>query len=97
VNRVPSCLACAMLHECHKHLLPATIEARKIASECRLPARGRTTELVSVLGRERKMSRKKAVRLASRDKLQWVDDSTVMLLPCAGETRAAMSRALRNQ
>ena len=77
---ISSCLECAMLHECHKSLEPGRELARTTASQCGLLAKGRTTDVLKVLGRDRGISRKKAVRLWRTGHVQWVDATTVMLV-----------------
>lgn len=91
-----SCLACAMLHECHKTNQPDRHEARRIASVCINPAKGRTTDVVRVLGRDRGMSRKKAVRLAGMGQVRWIDDKTIMLATQSMDVPVAAAQIARS-
>ncbi|GAW93111.1 hypothetical protein [Calderihabitans maritimus] len=52
-------------------------EARRKAIECQKFYKGRTTDLVTVLGRDKKMSRKKAFKFSLQGRLKWIDRNTV--------------------
>jgi hypothetical protein len=83
---IVSCLECTNLHQCHRMAEPLREQARSLASRCEHPARGYTTDVVGVWGRDRGLSRKKAVRLASLGFMMWVNGT--MLVPRAPLERA---------
>ena len=79
-KEIVSCLECAMLHQCHRMVKPLREQARLLAAQCEKPARGHTTDVVRVWGRDRGLSRKKAVRLTSSGFMMWIDRT--VLVPC---------------
>jgi hypothetical protein len=77
-----------MLSECHRSNQPGRELGRSIAAACELPGKGRTTDVLTVLGRERGISRKKAVRMARTGQVRFLDATTVSVVmdgPPGGE------------
>ncbi len=85
-KEVISCLECASLHQCHRMREPLREQARLLAAQCEKPARGHTTDVVRIWGKDRGLSRKKAVKLASLGFLIWINGT--MLAPCGALERA---------
>jgi hypothetical protein len=51
-----------------------------MAALCQLPGKGRTTDVLKVIGRERGISRKKAVRMARAGRAKFLDATTVFVV-----------------
>ncbi len=82
-KQVSSCYECAGIVSCygtHKPDIPRA-EARERAARCGSLRRGRTVEVVSVLGRQRGMSRKKAQALVQQGRAIWLWPKLLCLLP----------------
>lgn len=85
-NRFPvSCYDCAGIEHCHGSKQPGIPReaARERAAGCESWHKGRTVEVISVVGRERGMSRKNAEELVGRKKAVWEGPSLVRLLEAA--------------
>lgn len=68
-----SCYDCAGIVNCRVNRFHLTSsEARLICMECRSLHKGRSTEVVRVVGRGRGISRKKAEELISTGRARWV-------------------------
>ncbi len=78
---VVSCYQCAGIAACYGSKQPALDreEARAKAKACSLWHKGRTTETVKVVGRDRGMSRGKAQRKVEEGEAVWVGPGVVRL------------------
>lgn len=83
---ISSCYQCAGIHVCYGSKQPgiARDEARRAAAACELPHKGRTTEVVRVVGRERGISRKNAQEWVDKGEAVWEGPA---LLRFRGEAR----------
>lgn len=92
VRDVASCFECAMLHVCHRVETLERNAARRQASLCEHPAKGKTTDVIRVVGRDRGMSRKNAVRMACLGKVVWLDRFTIALVAPQSSPQALMAK-----
>lgn len=82
-HQIPvTCYDCAGIEHCHGSKQPGIPReaARETAAACDSLHKGRTVEVVSVVGRERGISRKNAEELVARKKAVWEAHRLVRIL-----------------
>ena len=79
---ITSCYECAGIASCYGSKQPGIQreEGRRRAAQCALPQKGRTTEVVRVVGRDRGMSRKNAQEVVEAGAAVWEGPSLVRLV-----------------
>jgi hypothetical protein len=77
---VVSCNNCVAGGYCHASGFPDAGQGRLLCSICTKLYKGRTTELITVIGAQRHLSRKKAFMMFQAGLLKWVDSSTVEMV-----------------
>lgn len=77
-----SCYQCAGIFHCYGTKQPGLQrdEARARAAECNSWRKGKTTDIVTVVGREEGMSRKKAEDLVLKGLAVWEAEKTLRLI-----------------
>lgn len=72
---IVSCYECAAIEACYGNKQPglAREEARARAAACSLPQKGRVTDVIRIVGRERGMSRKKVQAFVQAGQGEWLD------------------------
>ncbi|MEW6524224.1 MAG: hypothetical protein AB1445_11785 [Bacillota bacterium] len=84
-RRLVSCHQCACLHSCfYEPSLLGRERARQLADSCKSWHKGLTTEVVSVLGSKRGMSRKGAERLCAAGHAHFVGPGTLLITMLSG-------------
>lgn len=79
---IASCYECAGMLSCYgtKQLILSREEGRDRAGSCRKLEKGRTVEVVRVMGRQRGMSRRNAQESVEAGKAVWEGQGLVRLL-----------------